>query len=175
MAKKPKKDWSSVGRASKDKGKRFERAIAALLSDVSGEDWQRSRNSGRTDIPGDVYRVDEPSYPVVVECKNRVSWSLKDRIKANAAYHKNLQEVLNTANLLDSRFRVLNVLCKDEAGVWVAQWRLNLDKTPRPVEQSRSPYASDLPVLRDGLFVDWVLIGTTTILERRLYDWFFSR
>lgn len=63
-------DWSAVGRRSRRKGKRFEQEIARYLTEVSGFAFTSTRNSGRTDLKGDVYCVSNPRL-AVVECKDR--------------------------------------------------------------------------------------------------------
>lgn len=63
-------DWSKVGRRSRRKGKRFEQSVARYLSRVSGHVFTSTRNSGRTDLKGDVYST-SCTLPVVIECKDR--------------------------------------------------------------------------------------------------------
>lgn len=78
MAKLTKEQQSAIGRRSRAKGKRFERRVAALLREWTGADWQTTRNSGRTDLKGDVYVPDCPEADgILVECKDRKAWTLK--------------------------------------------------------------------------------------------------
>jgi len=63
-------DWSSVGRRSRRKGKAFEQLVARYLSEVSGHQFTSTRNSGRTDIKGDVYSSSSID-TMVIECKDR--------------------------------------------------------------------------------------------------------
>lgn len=66
----PMTNWSEVGRRSRRKGKAFEQLVARHLSEVSGHQFTSTRNSGRTDLKGDVY---SPRYAdlLVIECKDR--------------------------------------------------------------------------------------------------------
>ncbi len=63
-------DWSAVGRKSRRKGKRFEQEVARFMTSVTGMEFTSTRNSGRTDLKGDVYAISDP-YRFVVECKDR--------------------------------------------------------------------------------------------------------
>jgi hypothetical protein len=64
-------DWSKIGRRSRRKGKRFECEVAAVLREWSGWRWDTTRNSGRTDLKGDVYAVLHGDRSPLIECKNR--------------------------------------------------------------------------------------------------------
>ncbi len=84
---------SAIGRRSRRKGKAFERTIARMLRDFSGDNWQTTRNSGRTDLAGDVYPVDI-GCSSVHECKDRKDWSVFDLLKSNLGYTKEREKVI---------------------------------------------------------------------------------
>lgn len=86
-------DWSKVGRKSRRKGKKFECEIAGLLRHWTGEDWQSTRNSGRTDLPGDIYCLSRPTL-VSVECKDRKCWMTRDLLLGNVGYVNEMRKVL---------------------------------------------------------------------------------
>lgn len=88
--------WSAVGRRARSKGKRYEREIAALMRHWTGVDWQTTRNSGRTDLLGDVYLVGpdgrEMRQHVFIECKHRASMRLVDLWRHPKAVSSQIEE-----------------------------------------------------------------------------------
>lgn len=62
-------DWKKVGKKSRAKGVRFERRVANMLTEITGAKWRRVQDSGRTDLKGDVFLVDQFPQRVLVECK----------------------------------------------------------------------------------------------------------
>ena len=95
-------DWSKVGRRSRRKGKKFEQLVARSLSEATGRRFTSTRNSGRTDLKGDVYDVDNPSGSVI-ECKDR-GLSIKSLITGckwlEAAVRKTEREAAGAAAIV---------------------------------------------------------------------------
>lgn len=114
--------WSKVGKKSRRKGKSFECEVAKLFRTWFGHKWETSRNSGRTDIPGDIYCVDRPTR-IMVECKHRANWSLRDIIRNNAGFRNNFFQVVDTFHTRNSAetYPILWIFRKDEYGLWVHQ------------------------------------------------------
>lgn len=94
-ADKPKTDWSKIGRSSRRKGKKYECVIAGMLRDVTGLNWQSTRNSGRTDLKGDVYCVNDPTSQTgsVIECKNRDGFQPLSMLQGNVSYVAEMAKV----------------------------------------------------------------------------------
>lgn len=61
---------SDIGRYSREKGTRFERAVARELSKITGMKFRRTPYSGGGHVPGDIMRVDGP-FRLEIETKNR--------------------------------------------------------------------------------------------------------
>ena len=85
-------DWSKVGRKSRRKGKKYETMIAGCLRECTGLNWQTTRNSGRTDLKGDLYCLDRADF-VVVECKDRESFQPLAMLQENAGFTDELAKV----------------------------------------------------------------------------------
>jgi hypothetical protein len=85
-------DWSKIGRKSRVKGKVYERDIAAMLREITGLDWQTTRNSGRTDLKGDVYCLNATS-TAVIECKDRVGFQPLCMLQGNCSYVDEIENV----------------------------------------------------------------------------------
>ena len=79
----PNTNWSKVGKRSRRKGKVYERKVAALLREATGVDWQTTRNSGRTDLKGDVYCLESRRDEALVECKDREYWTIANLMKGS--------------------------------------------------------------------------------------------
>jgi len=109
-------NWSKVGKRSRRKGKKFEQEIAKMLRLGTGDNWQTTRNSGRTDIKGDVYCSKYPF--VVIECKNRKSFNLRSMIHENGLFQKAIAYIIS--EFLETQSSVLMVFLKNEAGIWIA-------------------------------------------------------
>lgn len=94
MTKDPKQ--SAIGRRSRRKGKAFECAFARKMTELTGMKWESTRNSGRTDLKGDIYCPDSPDLPVVIECKHRNEYRLEHLFNPTAslqtAIDKNLRD-----------------------------------------------------------------------------------
>jgi len=88
-------DWSSVGRKSRRKGKAFEQEVARYLTAVSGEKFTSTRNSGRTDLKGDIYCMSTPSR-WVVECKDR-KLSIKALMSGSTWVHEAIMKASREA------------------------------------------------------------------------------
>jgi Holliday junction resolvase len=113
-------NWSKVGRRSRRKGKKFECNVAKMLRDVTGLDWQSTRNSGRTDLPGDIYCLDRECI-AVIECKDRpTQMTTRDVIRGNVGYKKQMEQVIERFKGQNWRmYKMLVVFRKDEYGIWV--------------------------------------------------------
>lgn len=113
--------FSKTGRKSRRKGKSFERMVAGVLRLwTPGTDWQTTRNSGRTDIPGDVYAPDR-AIKCVIECKHRKNWSVQDIIRNNKGYADEMQKVLiEDWEPVIQTHHYLFIFCFNDAGLWVS-------------------------------------------------------
>lgn len=111
-------DWSAVGRKSCRKGKVHEREIARVLRRATGCEWGRTKNSGRTDLGGDVWSPAGFCPFVMVECKHRVEFETTAMVQGNAAYLNEMTKVV-----LDwggrPAYSTLVVLVKNSLGLWV--------------------------------------------------------
>lgn len=131
-------DRSKIARRSRRKGKSFECLMARTFRDWFGHNWQTSRNSGRTDIPGDIFCVDRPTR-IMVECKHRKSWSIRDIVRQNTSYVANLEEVIQKHHdLADERRGLINypllwVWRKDENGLWLLERNLWTESHERSI------------------------------------------
>lgn len=97
--------------------------MAGRYREWFGGNWQTTRNSGRTDLPGDIY-CEDVHVPIVVECKHRTSWGLDQIIRNTKEYRKSLGEVLTTyRDARNDLWRYLHVWRKDVHGMWVMGWR----------------------------------------------------
>lgn len=105
---KKKRTASQVGKMSRRKGKSFERWVARYFSKWTGLKWETTRNSGRTDLRGDIYCVSRPDLPLVVECKHRKEYSAIAMIKSNKAIIKLITD--NLGKML---------IVKNDVGIWV--------------------------------------------------------
>lgn len=115
-----KPDWSKIGKASRAKGKVFERIVRRWLAQVwPGGEWLTTRNSGRTDIKGDVFNAD---HDIMVECKDRKTWT-KERLWMGQMQNE-INEILDEW-LEDSPNLQLIIVFRESKFVWVTGfWRL---------------------------------------------------
>lgn len=120
MAKLTEAEQSKIGRRSRRRGKKFERVVAGSYRDWFGNNWQTNRNSGRTDLPGDIYCVDRASM-VFVECKHRQNWSVGDILRHNKGYWAEMEKVLGEWKEVVSSYPHAHIWRKDEHGLWVAE------------------------------------------------------
>jgi len=123
-------NWSKIGRKSRRKGKAYECVIARWLTEVTGWCWQSTRNSGRTDLKGDVYCVGEigggvprfagtPYDRVMVECKHRMSWSVAAMIKGNKTYTDGVDEIVAKYLVTGEQYDIMVIFVKSDLGQWV--------------------------------------------------------
>ncbi len=120
MAQLTKEQQSKIGRKSRRKGKCFERELARYFTSWFGAKWETTRNSGRTDLPGDIYCPTRP-IQVCVEAKHRKTWTLSAIARNNTAYRKELDKVIREWEKDHSEaYPVLWVFCKNADGLWVA-------------------------------------------------------
>lgn len=113
--------FSRTGRKSRRKGKSFERMVAGVLRLwTPGTDWQTTRNSGRTDLPGDVYAPDRQTQ-CVIECKHRKNWSVQDIIRNNKGYADEMRKVYcEDWGPVMKTHPFLLIFCFNDAGLWVS-------------------------------------------------------
>lgn len=114
----PKTDWSRVGRKSRRKGKSHEREIARVLRKSTSCEWLTTRNSGRTDLGGDVYSPGGMCDNVMFECKHRKSWKMSDMVLGNSEYVHELTKVLCDWGARPE-YVALVVIIKNDVGMWV--------------------------------------------------------
>jgi len=113
-------NWSKVGKRSRRKGKRFEQQISRFLSECTAAIFTSTRNSGRTDLPGDVYCVDERYEDKFVhECKHRESMSAHHMLMGNKAYSDEMDKVEYDFASRGQKYEGLIIWRKDEIGLWV--------------------------------------------------------
>jgi len=83
-----KRTASQIGRGSRCKGKRFEVWCANYFTQITGLKWESTRNSGRTDLKGDVYCVSRPDLALVIECKFDRRYSVHAMLKPTKAQER---------------------------------------------------------------------------------------
>jgi Holliday junction resolvase len=112
-AKKKKVDWSKIGRKSRRKGKSFECQLARILTANTGVEWITSRNSGRTDVPHDVFCPKHFPHKGrwVIEAKHRKNLTFTDVIKRNKSYLDFIAE-------MGGKEWAVLVFRKDQYGIW---------------------------------------------------------
>ena len=98
---------------SRRKGKSFECWCARYFTQWTGLKWETTRNSGRTDLKGDIYCVSCPDLPLIVECKHRKEYSVHAMLKPTEAFTKMVR-----------RYGPLTmVIIKNETGIWVKPYK----------------------------------------------------
>jgi len=105
-----KKTASQIGKLSRRKGKSFEREMARLFTKATGIKWETTRNSGRTDLRGDIYAPDLGE-PFIVECKHRKEYELHQMMSNT----KSLRDVVKKA---EGENKPFVILVKNSSGVW---------------------------------------------------------
>ena len=114
--KKNKRTASQVGKMSRRKGKAFECFCARYFTAWTGTKWETTRNSGRTDLKGDIYCVEHPDMNMVIECKHRKAYIVHAMLKPTKAFEDMIDESL--AKLRGSQYLIFIV--KNETGVWMS-------------------------------------------------------
>ncbi|MCK5612609.1 hypothetical protein KAR91_62635 [Candidatus Pacearchaeota archaeon] len=117
MSKKRKRTASETGKMSRRKGKAFECFCARYFTAWTGLDWQTTRNSGRTDILGDIYCVARPDMNMVIECKHRKAYSVHAMLKPTKAFEDMIEE--SRTKLSGDQYLVFIV--KNETGIWMSE------------------------------------------------------
>lgn len=123
---------SKVGRRSRRKGKKLECMVAAWLRVNTRWEWETTRNSGRTDLKGDVYCLShhDVNTHVVIECKHRQSWTTADVVKGNKTYTREFEDVVNKWH--ETAAQLLIFFRKDSFGLWVAIVKRHHGKEENP-------------------------------------------
>ena len=119
MAGLTKEQQSRIGKRSRRKGKSFEQWCARFFRKWFEGKWETTRNSGRTDLHGDIYRLDAPDMPFVVECKHDKKYTIKAMAKPTEAIKQLVRKYRRRQMNLGWDWTLLLVV-KNEAGVWVA-------------------------------------------------------
>lgn len=114
-----KRTQSQVGKLSRRKGKTFERWCARYFTKCTGKKWETTRNSGRTDLKGDIYCVSRPSLGLVVECKHRKEYSVHAMLKPTEAYKKLMRKYYFNRGTPHNSGVPLMLLIKNDTGVWI--------------------------------------------------------
>ena len=110
---------SKIGRKSRNKGKSFERKMAIKHREwMPGTNWQTTRNSGRTDLPGDIFDMDGETI-VLSECKHRQTWNVRGLTLGNTSYRNNRQEVIDGWAKVQKRYPILMIWAQNEFGLWL--------------------------------------------------------
>jgi len=103
---------------SRRKGKSFEREIARYFTEWTGIKWETTRNSGRTDLKGDIYCPSIPNFPLIVECKHRSAYSVHAMLKPTKTFMRMISDVLKKwLNDLDDDSDIM-IIVKNETGIW---------------------------------------------------------
>lgn len=110
---KKKRTASQVGKFSRRKGKSFERWCARYFTQWTGLKWETTRNSGRTDLKGDIYCLSRPDLPLVVECKNDKRYSVHAMLKPTKAFTDMINKTIEKSPY-DPMF-----IIKNETGIWI--------------------------------------------------------
>lgn len=120
MAKITKERASAIGRKSRRKGKSFERDIATYFQNISKEEEFRTvRNSGRTDLAGDVYCIGK-EYELFIECKHRNEYNAQQMLHPSAGFIKGMEEiVMEWQATAPDRYPILVIIIKNNSGIWV--------------------------------------------------------
>lgn len=158
-------DWSKTGRKSRRKGKVFEREVAAIYRKWTGYDFQTTRNSGRTDLPGDVYCVDR-DFKVHIECKHRKTWTTRDILRNNRSFALEFEKVIEEWEA--AGLPILHLWCKNDDGLWLFEWASGLV----PNDLSVVPEGSvAILYLRRSV---WNLIDPESPVNRKAIDALFG-
>ena len=102
---------SQIGKLSRRKGKSFECWCARYFTQWTGLEWQTTRNSGRTDLKGDIYCLSRPDLPLIVECKHRKEYSVHAMLKPTKAFADMVHSIINKGLFVI-------IIVKNETGVW---------------------------------------------------------
>ena len=107
-----KRTASQIGRMSRRKGKSFECRMARYFTKWTGEKWESTRNSGRTDLKGDIYCVDKPNLRFDVECKDDKKYTTHAMTVPTKAWKDLIKKYI-----FKNR-RPTMLLVNNDAGVW---------------------------------------------------------
>lgn len=94
-------DYSAVGKKSRNKGGRFERETAKILSKWWGHEFHRVPASGglhwgaSNNVAGDIVVPLEANFPFVIECKNREDWTIENLFLNNKELKNWWAQVVN--------------------------------------------------------------------------------
>lgn len=145
-------DHSAIGRKSRRKGKSFEQTIALFMSGIFGETWRTTRNSGRTDVPGDVYCMSARSN-FMVECKHRQDWTVSSIMKGNKSFETEFEKVAQEWRDAQRGDQALGMILffKDPLGLWALVKCDGMDVLPLP-------YWRSVVMFRDSRGREWSLI-----------------
>lgn len=119
MPKLTKLQQSSIGKRSRRKGKGFERYCATIFTKWFYGDWRTTRNSGRTDLKGDIYCLQTPDMPLVVECKHDKRYTLRAMARPTDAFKELVRKYRRRQVQLGWGWTLLLII-KNQAGTWVA-------------------------------------------------------
>ena len=112
-----KRTQSQVGRASRRKGKSFERWCARYFTQWTGLKWETTRNSGRTDLKGDIYCVSRPDLPLIVECKFDKKYSVHAMLKPTVEFVKMFKKKSKIFST-DPTIKIMFII-KNDTGIWI--------------------------------------------------------
>ncbi|MCK5016068.1 MAG: hypothetical protein KAS32_03265 [Candidatus Peribacteraceae bacterium] len=118
MVRLSKSQQSKIGKKSRRKGKAFECKMARHFTEWTGMEWSSTRNSGRTDLKGDIYCVRNPEISLIIECKDRKSYSVHAMVKPTKAFFD--MELENIKKLYASDMDALMFIVKNDTGIWIS-------------------------------------------------------
>ena len=107
-----KRTASQIGRMSRRKGKSFECKMARYFTKWTGEKWESTRNSGRTDLKGDIYCVGKPNLRFDVECKDDKKYTTHAMTVPTKAW----KDLIKKYIFINRRPTML--LVNNDAGIW---------------------------------------------------------
>ena len=111
-----KRTQSQIGKHSRRKGKKFENWCARYFSQWTGLKWSSTRNSGRTDLKGDIFCVSRPDLPLVVECKHDKRYSVHAMLKPTKAW---TDMIIKCNAKLPLQTPDFVVVVKNDTGIWI--------------------------------------------------------
>jgi len=156
-------NWSKIGKHSRRKGKKFEQDIARMLRLGMGENWQTTRNSGRTDIKGDIYCSKYPF--IMIECKHRKSFSLRSMVQKNGLFQKAVIYIIDEFNKFFTNSSILIIFLKNETGLWVM-----VDFSNSSI-LNEMYIISDIQIIENGRIWQWLGKNITSDEGKEFMSW----
>lgn len=161
-----KNGWSQIGKRNRRVGKEFERVIARKLREVSGLDWQSTRNSGRTDLKGDVYCVNNRIYGerILIECKNRDDMGVINLLKGNKIITNTV--IKGVEDLSGDYYKEFLLFVNSDGGVFYLHLRQNDRGGVDVINPLHTPHISSYLVVNNKqVLIMWTHVYSIKILR----------